>query len=102
MCCCPHQIDSVSSVLTFGASFLHRSNGVSQDLSHVFPAFVFFRPASPLFSAGFIYANKLNFICWFFDLTTAPFVEIKRKIDVGECPYQSSISPEDAPESLVG
>jgi hypothetical protein len=45
-----------------------------------------------------ILRGKLDFIRWFFDLTTAPFVEIKRKIEAGETPYQSSISPEDDPE----
>jgi len=46
-----------------------------------------------------ILRDKLDFICWFFDLTTAPFAEIRRKIETGESPYQSTISPEDDPES---
>jgi len=45
-----------------------------------------------------ILQDKLEFIRWFFDLTTAPFVEIKRKIESGEYPYQSSISPEEESE----
>ena len=45
-----------------------------------------------------ILRSKLDFIRWFFDLTRAPFVEIMRKIEAGENPYQSSISPEDDPE----
>ena len=45
-----------------------------------------------------ILQDKLEFIRWFFDLTTAPFVEIKRKIESCEDPYQSSISPEDDSE----
>lgn len=45
-----------------------------------------------------ILQDKLEFITWFFDITTAPFVEIKRKIESGEDPYQSSISPEDDSE----
>jgi hypothetical protein len=48
-----------------------------------------------------ILQDKLEFICWFFDLTIAPFVEIKRKIEAGEDPYQYSISPDDTERPFV-
>jgi len=45
-----------------------------------------------------ILRDKLKFICWFFDLTTAPFIEIKRKIETSEDPYESDNLPADDSE----
>ena len=40
--------------------------------------------------------DKLRFVSWFFGLTTAPFVGIKRKIEAGDHPYKSSAMPSDS------
>lgn len=42
--------------------------------------------------------DKLRFISWFFGLTTAPFVGIKRKIQNGDHPYKPSAWSEESSE----
>lgn len=42
-----------------------------------------------------ILSQKLKFIKWFFERTTLPFIEIKRKIEAGEPPYEPNMSDED-------
>ena len=44
--------------------------------------------------------DKTDFLRAFYDLTTAPFTEIKRKIDDGEEPYVDRRNPEDCDEPL--
>ena len=42
--------------------------------------------------------DKLQFISWFFGLTTAPFIGIKRKIENGDHPYNPSAWSEESSE----
>ena len=46
-----------------------------------------------------ILQNKLKFIRWFFEQTTTPFAETKRKIESREYPYDFNDLSEDASES---